>query len=390
MASTKTSGITTDAEGNKTVDKCHDGVRIFRRLGAVAHQAAETWLAGKVEQIRLGKQRGARPRCTFADAATRFLREAEGKLRSHEIAAWHVTLLAPFIGARSLDEIHDGTLEGFVKHRLDVDKVSLTTVNRSLEVVRRVLNLAARKYRHENGVTWLESAPLISIDTKQARLKARRPYPLSWEEQDLLFAELPDDPNRQMALFKVNTGTREQEVCKLRWAWEVKVPELNTSVFIVPGQFVKNAEDRLIVLNNVAKSVIEARRGMHAEFVFSYRWPVKRDSTEPERSTGLECMNNTAWQNARERAAQCYAEKFGKPAAEGFRRIRVHDLKHTFGRRLRAAGVGAETRKALLGHTNGDITTHYSGAEVAELINAVNKIDRSLATPAITLLRTAA
>jgi integrase len=68
----------------------------------------------------------------------------------------------------------------------------------------------------------------------------------------------------------------------------------------------------------------------------------------------------------------------------------VHDLKHTFGRRLRAAGVPEETRKVLLGHKNGDITTHYSAAELAELLAAVNRIDRSLASPAITLLRVAA
>jgi hypothetical protein len=68
--------------------------------------------------------------------------------------------------------------------------------------------------------------------------------------------------------------------------------------------------------------------------------------------------------------------------------VRVHDLKPTFGRRLRSAGVGEETRKVLLGHKNGDITTHYSGAELAELIAAVNRIDSSKETPAITILRT--
>jgi hypothetical protein len=47
-----------------------------------------------------------------------------------------------------------------------------------------------------------------------------------------------------MALFKVNTGCREGEVCRLRWDWEVKVPELETSVFIVPNAYVKNGEDR--------------------------------------------------------------------------------------------------------------------------------------------------
>jgi hypothetical protein len=64
-----------------------------------------------------------------------------------------------------------------------------------------------------------------------------------------------------MALLKVNTGTREQEVCALEWEWEVRVEELDTSVFIVPGDAVKNGEDRLVVLNDVARSVIEARRG---------------------------------------------------------------------------------------------------------------------------------
>ncbi len=44
------------------------------------------------------------------------------------------------------------------------------------------------------------------------------------------------------------------------------------------------------------------------------------------------------------------------------------------GRRLRGAGIPLETRKALLGHANGDITTHYSAAELNELINAAEAI----------------
>jgi len=39
-------------------------------------------------------------------------------------------------------------------------------------------------------------------------------------------------------------------------------------------------------------------------------------------------------------------------------------LRHTFGRRLRSAGVSVETRKVLMDHTNGDITTHYSEPEL--------------------------
>jgi integrase len=69
--------------------------------------------------------------------------------------------------------------------------------------------------------------------------------------------------------------------------------------------------------------------------------------------------------------------------------VRPHDLKHTFGRRLRAMGVPLETRKVLLGHKNGDITSHYSAPELAELLDAANRVcgSESRKSPAMTLLK---
>jgi Phage integrase family. len=101
-------------------------------------------------------------------------------------------------------------------------------------------------------------------------------------------------------------------------------------------------------------------------------------------------MNNTAWKSARERAADKWAELHGEPAPEGFRKVRVHDLKHTFGRRLRAAGVSFEDRQDLLGHKSGRITTHYSQAELGSLIAAAEKVcgdENSRKLPATTWLR---
>ncbi len=43
-----------------------------------------------------------------------------------------------------------------------------------------------------------------------------------------------------MALFAVNTGCRDQEICELRWDWEIKIPELShIMVFIIPAELVK-------------------------------------------------------------------------------------------------------------------------------------------------------
>ena len=110
------------------------------------------------------------------------------------------------------------------------------TINRDLAVVRRILNLASRVWRDENDRPWLTIPPLIQMQRHPNRWP---PYPLSLAEQKLFFSEL-DAHLISMALFKVNTGLREKEVVNLRWIWEAPVPELDTSVFIIPGDFVKN------------------------------------------------------------------------------------------------------------------------------------------------------
>ena len=100
-------------------------------------------------------------------------------------------------------------------------------------------------------------------------------------------------------------------------------------------------------------------------------------------------MNNTAWKAARERAADAWTGEHGEPVAAGFRKIRVHDLKHTFGRKPRAAGVSFEDRQDLLGHRSGRITTHYSQAELTSLIEAAEKVcdTEPRKSPATTWLR---
>ncbi|MBM3302000.1 MAG: site-specific integrase, partial [Deltaproteobacteria bacterium] len=255
----------------------------------------------------------------------------------------HLRLVDPFIGTLHLENIHMGTLQSFIAHRKR-QGVKNRTVNYALQVVRHILNLAASEWLDHNGVTWLQSAPKIRLLPENDK---RPPYPLSFEEQERLFDELPEHL-RAMALFKVNVGCREAEVCALRWDWEIPIPELDTSVFIIPADRVKNREDRLVVLNSIAKRVIEEARGKHPVQVFTYKGrPVVK-------------MYGEAWRKARTRA--------------GLPQVRIHDLKHTYGRRLRAAGVSFEDRQDLLGHKSGRVTTHYSAPELINLIAASERV----------------
>lgn len=124
----------------------------------------------------------------------------------------------------------------------------------------------------------------------------------------------------------------------------------------------KNGDDRLIVLNRIAASVVEAQRRRHSTHVFTYSGkPITR-------------MLNSAWLRAR--------------ACAGLRQVRLHDLKRTFGRRLRSAGVSFEDRQDLLGHRSGKITTHYSAPELSRLIEAANIVcDRGQGAPELVVLR---
>ena len=119
-------------------------------------------------------------------------------------------------------------------------------------------------------------------------------------------------------------------------------------MFIIPADRAKNGEERLVVLNRVARSVNEGVRGEHAEYVFTLR------------GRPIQAMGNSAWNAARVRV--------------GLPLVRVHDIKHTFGRRLRAAGVSFEDRQDLLGHCSGRITTHYSATELENLIAAAENV----------------
>jgi integrase len=261
------------------------------------------------------------------------------------------------IGGLETQQVHDQTLERFVQARL-ADGASATTINRSLEVVRTILNRAARSYRDPDGRPWLEGVPpLITMRPENPRL----PYPITWEEQDALFHRLPAHLAR-MALFAITTGLRDSNVCGLQWEWEVRVPEVGRSVFVIPPEAFKTKRAHVVILNDVAGSIIKSQRGKHPIWVFPYH------------GRRINKMNNNGWQQARYEARLPL--------------VRVHDLRHSFACRLRAAGVSAEDREALLGHANHSMAGHYASADVGHLLKQANRIEaerrRCYASPMVT------
>lgn len=301
------------------------------------------------EIFRLVKYMESKEKHTFRESADKYLKENQHK-RSIDRDQQLINSLDPYIGNLFIDSINMQSLKGYIEGRRK-DGVKTRTINMGLQVVRRILNLAATDWLNEYGVNWIFSAPKIKLMKENDK---NPPYPISWHEQEALFSKLATHL-KEMALFTVNSGCRSREVCLLRWEWEIYIKEIESSIFLIPEKFVKNGHNRVVILNDIAKAVIERQRGKNSIYVFVYRGrPIKK-------------IMNKGWRNAR--------EKVGLP------HVRVHDLKHTFGCRLRAAGVSFEDRQDLLGHKSKKITTHYSAAMLRSLIASANKVcDRDIAS----------
>ncbi len=312
----------TSAAESGTSTNRSEAVRICESTGESSLAKAEEYLAKKTEEVRQAVIYGVRPKRAFRLAATKYLNENQQKRRIADTAL-HLKQLDPYIGNLPIESVHMGTLQPFIEARRK-QGIKTKSINLALGVVRHILNLAASEWLDKNNLTWLHSPPKIKL---LPVTDARKPYPLSWEEQTRLFKELPPHLAR-MALFKVNTGAGEKEVCYLRWEWEVPVAELGTSVFIIPEDRVKNGEERLLVLNRVAMSVIEDVRGEHPDYVFTYR------------GHPITAMNNSGWQ---QRTQACWSFSGSCP------RPQAHIRPSFTGSRSKLRGsaglVGTQVRK---------------------------------------------
>ena len=299
---------------------------------------------------------------TLDQAAARYVKE-KGKIDSPSLKN-DISMLKPaiaVIGSLTLDEINNETVKPFIDFRLK-QRLKKKTINYTLGLVRTICNLAADEWRFENGLTWLEKAPKITLLDEDDK---RPPRPITWNEQEKLLQQLPEHL-RNMVLFDLNTGLREDVVCSLRWDWELKInlhPNLPVSVFVIPRVNVKGRKsERIVVCNSVAQSIVESQRGLHSEAVFTYWRPRKGEDKVDLKHQPVNFINNTAWQKGVKRA--------------GVEDLHVHDLRHTVGMRLRLTGVGERTQDVILWHSNKSMNSHYAIAQLREIYDALEGIAR--------------
>ncbi len=357
---------------NKTIRYGRQKTVLRESTGTSDRRLAEEIYLKRLAEEQERLIHGLRYPFTVNHAAAKLL-QVDG--RNHRVDAYHLDMLVEYMGNDKLSDLHNEhpDLVRFKRDRLKTCKHN--TVNRTLEILRHMLNLAANDWI-DNGKTWIAHTPRIRLLPRnpgkyadQSKGEAHG-YPLPREKQMPFFRQLPMHQYR-VAWFILMTGCREHEVLPVRdkdskqlvgglkWCHEVKLPN-GLFVFDLPTS--KNAQPKRIFLNSVAREIVDSCRGAHPEYVFVYKGRRDDGPGQP-----FQKVNNTAWKRARKAAG---LENVRGPGQH----FRVHDLRHTTGARLREEGVSREDRKDILGHANDDITTHYSTAETTYLVDLVERI----------------
>ncbi len=284
---------------------------------------AECW-----RQVKIGEK----PRYTWQEAAVRWLEERP-QGNSLKDTQWHLRLADPLLGNLALDQIDRATLDRWTQIRLKTG-VAPATVNRTLEIIRAILNAAKKQW------DWLDAVPTVRMLPKTKR----RIRWLTQDEADRLIAELPEHLSA-MVRFTLATGLRESNVVHLEWN-QVDLEQRRAWIHADQAKGGKRAI--AVPLNAHALVILREQIGQHPTRVFTYEGqPVTR-------------ANNHAWRKALIRA--------------GIENFRWHDLRHTWASWHVQAGTPLNVLQELGGWATLDMVLRYAHLSTEQLAEHAERI----------------
>ncbi|HSD68454.1 MAG TPA: site-specific integrase [Woeseiaceae bacterium] len=297
-----------------------DAEEYLVRLKAEAYEAARTGMP--VEH-------------NWQDAVVQYLEDSVDK-RSLVDDKAHLQKLDPYLRDKRLVDINMNVLSPFVRDRKQIDGVANSTINRALEVVRRILYLA----RDDWG--WIMRVPKIRM-LKEPRRDVRF---LTDEEAVRLIEALPEHlvPVVQFALA---TGCRMTEILRLEWR---RVDFDRRVSWLDPGT-TKNGDGRGIPLNRDAVLALRSVQGRHNRWCFTYQG---------------KCMEKvgSAWKRSLKRA--------------GIEKFRFHDLRHSWASWHVMNGTTLQELMELGGWKSYEMVLRYAHLAPEHLSNAAARIERRL------------
>jgi integrase len=308
-----------------------NGRRIRQSTGTEDRTEAEALLCKlKLEAFR-AENFGIKPQRSWQEAVVRYL-ASKANLRSFRDVQRICRMLDPYLGQLTLSRITGDVIWTVTQAELRRGNAP-ATVNRYLATIRNVLRTARDEWQ------WVDSVPKIRLlagEVQRDRWLTRE------EAQRLIAACAPH--LAALVRFALATGCRAGEITGLEWT-RVDLPRKTAWL-----DRTKNGTPRGVPLNHDAIAVLEAQRGNHPRFCFTYRGePIGWDVT------------NTAWQTALRKA--------------GITDFRFHDLRHTWASWHRQAGTSCDELKDLGGWKSRSMVDRYAKFATENLQVAASRID---------------
>jgi integrase len=339
--------------GNRWVAQWYgpDGRRVKRTVGPARVTGTPGGLSktqAEAEMRRLLAREGAltaTTRITMAEAgAEHLLRlELKGRKKSHRMTVESDLRvhLVPFFGEKELARITPEDIERYtiVKRK----SISLKTIRNHLNLAHAIFELGLRKRWCNVNPVKLADRPILRYTETRIRYLEQR------ELEQLLASEFPQDPfgkvERVLILTAAMTGLRQGELLGLRW----RDVDFNARRVRVVSPFVRGefADPKSATS---ARSVPLAQRV--ADELLIWRWGsvyVHDDDlvfAHPQTGLPVDPAKLT--------------RRFVKQLERaGVRRVTFHELRHTFGTRMAAAGVPMRTIQHWMGHSDSKTTQIY-------------------------------
>lgn len=293
---------------------------------------------------------------TFLDLADHYtkhyLKEAQyvngrkvSGLRSVNSVRGYVKILKDYFGKQKLRTITYEDLLTFRNARLNTsthqsEQRSITTVNREMAYLRRLLNIAER-----NG--WINKNPFkcgdalihVADEKKRERILTRE------EEQKLLDACIsPRAYLRPIIIAALDTGCRLGELLKLRW----RDIDFDAGLIIIQAFNTKTMRERKVSITIRLKNELEilwiSSNKNKDDLVFGFSVSVRHSFNRACTEAQLEGL-------------------------------RFHDLRHTHATRLDDLGFSLAKIGGQLGHTQLQTTLRYVNRDKSSILQVANALD---------------
>ncbi len=239
-----------------------------------------------------------------------------------------------------LDEITGEMAAEFAAWRIQEGK-QVATVNSSLRVLRRVLNLAV-----EWGV--IAVAPKLKVLSGE-----RRRERVVSAEEEARYLVVASEPLASIATVLADTGMRPEECFRLGWQGVTWLNGRNGTLLITRGKTA--AARRVIPMTPRVRAVLEARWIATGKPEDGWVWPAGTRSGHVEPNS-------------------IYGQHLNALRASKVRPFVLYSLRHTFLTRLGESGCDAWTLARIAGHSSVAVSSRYVHPSEDKVLEAISRL----------------